>query len=1062
MVAARLAAVPTISFPPQLPVTARREDIAAAIRDHQVVVIAGETGSGKTTQIPKICLELGRGIAGTIGHTQPRRIAARSVADRLAEELGVELGTAVGFQVRFTDKVSATTLIKVMTDGILLAEIQRDPDLLRYDTIIVDEAHERSLNIDFILGYLRRLLPRRPDLKVVITSATIDSERFARHFAQRPDGRVVPCVGDDGEPAPVIEVTGRTYPVEIRYRPLTADRYEDEDDGDGGESVAETGAGAPARPSARPDVRGSSAPPDPAAEDLDQPTAICRAVDELLALGPGDVLVFCSGEREIRDATDALRDHLGTRFTHPGTTNTTPGAVEVLPLYARLSAAEQHRVFEDHRYRRVVISTNVAETSLTVPGIRYVVDTGYARISRYSVRTKVQRLPIEPISQASANQRSGRCGRVADGVAIRLYSAEDYAKRPEFTEPEILRTSLAAVILQMAALGLGRMDRFPFVEPPELRAVRDGVALLTELGAIASAAGGARNTAQATDNASQATEILSRKDEDPLANGGAEEDEDPNNPGVRLTEVGRRLAQLPIDPRLGRMLLEADRLGVVNEVMVIVSAMSVQDVRERPQERAELADASHRRFAHADSDVLALVTLWDYVCDQRDVLGSSAFRRMCRTEFLHFLRIREWQDVHGQLRQLAAAIGIKPERVNRLDGAAEPGLVRRRRIDADAVHQAVLAGLLSHIGSWDERRRDYAGARGARFVPFPGSSLARKPPAFVMATELVETSRLFGRTCARIQPEWAETLGAHLVKRTHSEPYWSSKQGAAMCHEKVLLYGVTLVADRIVPYAKVDPALAREMFIRHALVEDGWTTHHRFAARNRELRAEAEELAERVRRRDLLADDEALVDFFDERLPEHVTTARAFDAWWKDHRREEPYLLTYTLDLLAPGASGVDTSGLPTVWRQALAGSAEPLELPLTYQFTPGEEADGVTVHVPLAVLPRLRPDGFDWLVPQLVPELATATIRALPKPVRVQLVPAPDTAARAVEHLPDWQEVAPAPPGAPSFAEAFATALRQVRDVVVPPEALEGVPEKLPAHLRMTFRVIGERGQVL
>ncbi|TGO05253.1 ATP-dependent RNA helicase HrpA [Serinibacter arcticus] len=1008
---ARQAALPEITYPPQLPVTARREDIAAAIRDHQVVVIAGETGSGKTTQIPKICLELGRGITGSIGHTQPRRIAARAVADRLAEELGVELGSVVGFQVRFTDKVSATTLIKVMTDGILLAEIQRDPTLSRYDTIIVDEAHERSLNIDFILGYLRRLLPQRPDLKVVITSATIDSDRFARHFAQGPDGLVVADTrAADAEPAPVIEVTGRTFPVEIRYRPLSPDRVEDDDEG----------------------------APAVAQEDLDQPTAIARAVDELAALGPGDILVFCSGEREIRDATDALRESLGTRFTHPGATSTVPGAVEVVPLYARLSAAEQHRVFEQHPYRRVVISTNVAETSLTVPGIRYVVDTGLARISRYSNRTKVQRLPIEPVSQASANQRSGRCGRVADGVAVRLYSETDYTGRPEFTEPEILRTSLASVILQMAELGLGLMEDFPFVEPPEMRAIRDGVALLTELGAIA-------------------------VDENPLG------EPQPAAREVRLTHVGHQLAQLPIDPRLGRMLIEAQRVGCVSEVMVIVAALSVQDVRERPVDKQEQADASHRRFSDVTSDFLGLLTLWDYLGDQQSVMGSSAFRRLCRTEYLHFLRVREWQDIHGQLKQLAGAVGIHPEHADRrvrIDGEPEANVVRRRRVDSDGVHQAILAGLLSHIGSWDDRKRDYAGARGTRFVPFPGSALARKPPAFVMAAELVETSRLFARTAARIQPEWAEKLAGETVKRTHSEPYWSSKQGAAMCHEKVLLYGVTLVPDRIVPYAKVDLRLAREMFIRNALVDDAWSSHHRFVARNRELRAEAAELAERTRRLDLLADDEALVEFFDDRLPEHIATSRTFDAWWKDARRDTPYLLTYTLDLLAPGASDVDTSGLPETWTQAMPGSgasgAGSIELPLTYQFSPGQDADGVTVHIPLAVLPRVRPDGFDWLVPSLVPELATATIRALPKPVRVQLVPAPDTASAAVARLPEWADAAPAPDGAPSFHGAFARALREVRDVVVPPEAFADVADKLPAHLRITFRVVGERGAVL
>ncbi|ACQ78493.1 ATP-dependent helicase HrpA [Beutenbergia cavernae DSM 12333] len=1059
--AVRRAALPTLAFPPDLPVSARRDDIAAAIRDHQVVVVAGETGSGKTTQLPKICLELGRGITGTIGHTQPRRIAARSVAERIASECDVELGGAIGYQVRFTDHVGPTTLVKVMTDGILLSEIQRDPTLSRYDTIIVDEAHERSLNIDFILGYLRRLLPRRPDLKVIITSATIDSERFAAHFAQR-DGVVVPRIGDPGTPAPVIEVNGRTYPVEIRYRPLVPGE-EDEEPDDGAPrpphdaldldvlddadllagletddarvlaaleaatapdadpaSAAGRGRATHTAPTAtrRGTRRTPSSGPQQADEELDQPTAICRAVDELTALGPGDVLVFCSGEREIRDAADALASHLGTRYTAPGARNTAPGAVEVLPLYARLSAAEQHRVFAPHPYRRVVLATNVAETSLTVPGIHYVVDTGLARISRYSQRTKVQRLPIEPISQASANQRSGRCGRVADGVAIRLYSRGDFDRRPEFTEPEILRTSLASVVLQMAALGLGRMDAFPFVDPPDTRAIRDGVALLTELGAI-------------------------------------EEGQGDDAEDVRLTDVGRQLAQLPIDPRLGRMLVEAGRLGVVREVMVLVAALSVQDVRERPADHQQAADDKHRRFADPTSDFLTLYTLWTYLQDQQKAMGSSAFRRLCRSEFLHYLRVREWQDVHAQLRQLGKGLGLRPE--PRADDApAGVGDVRKPKVDSDAVHRALLAGLLSHLGSWDERRREYAGARGSRFVVFPGSSLARKPPAWIVAAELVETSRLFARTAARIQPEWAEQAGEHLVKRTYSGPFWSAKQGAAMCHEKVLLFGVPIVADRVVPFARVDPAAAREMFLRNALVEGEWRTHHAFVRRNAEVLDEARQIEDRARRRGLLVDDEALVDFFDERVPESVTTARAFDAWWKDARRADPDLLTYTLDLLVPTAHAVDDAGFPRTWTQG------DLTLPLTYQFTPGTDADGVTVHVPIAVLNRVRPAGFDWLVPGLLTDLVTATIRALPKQVRVQLVPAPDVAQAVVARLPDWADVAPAPDGAPSFHEAFASAVREVRDVVVPAEALEEADERLPAHLRMTFRVLGERGQEL
>ena len=964
--------MPVIRYPEELPVSARRDDIAAAIRDHQVVIVAGETGSGKTTQIPKICLELGLGVEGAIGHTQPRRIAARTVAERIAEELGVPMGTAVGYQVRFTDHVSETTLVKLMTDGILLAEIQRDPLLRRYQVIIVDEAHERSLNIDFILGYLRRLLPERPDLKVVITSATIDSERFARHF------------GSDHGPAPVIEVSGRTYPVEVRYRPLVPDIGEHEDQ--------------------------AEAPPSATREAIDQPTGIVLACDELMSEGPGDILVFCSGEREIRDATEALAEHLGPRYARPGERSTVPGAVEVLPLYARLSAAEQHRVFEPHAQRRIVLATNVAETSLTVPGIRYVVDPGTARISRYSGRTKVQRLPIEAVSQASANQRAGRCGRVADGICIRLYSERDYEGRPEFTEPEILRTSLASVILQMTALGLGDVGAFPFVDAPDSRAVRDGMQLLTELHAL-----------EVTSSARRGGDAS----------------------GNRLTDVGRKLAQLPIDPRLGRMLVEADRLGCVREVMVIVAALSVQDVRERPADAQQQADSQHRRFADPTSDFLSLLKLWDYLREQQNELSGSAFRRMCKAEFLHYLRVREWQDVHGQLRQLAKPLGM---RIRPHGGGAT---------DPDRVHQALLAGLLSHIGSYDERKRDYLGARGTRFVIFPGSGLARKPPAWVMAAELVETSRLFARTVARIQPDWVEPLAEHLVKRTYSEPHWSSKQGAAMVKEKVLLYGIPVVAERTVPYARVDAADARDLFIRHALVEGDWRTHHRFVKDNEVVRAEAEELEARSRRRDLLVDDESLVAFYDARIPAEVTGARAFDAWWKGARESTPDLLTLTLADLVPDAGDAsDPTRFPDVWRQG------DLELPLTYQFAPGDDADGVTVHIPIAVLPRLRPDGFDWLVPGLADELAVATIRAFPKPVRVQLVPAPDVAAAIQARLPAWASVAPAPEGAPSYPEAFGDAARRLREVDIPPDAWDAT--KLPPHLRMTFRVHGQRGAVL
>ncbi len=920
----RRASVPGITYPPELPVSQHRDEIRAAIRDHLVVVVAGETGSGKTTQLPKLCLELGRGVRGQIGHTQPRRLAARTVAERIAEELQTPLGGPIGYTVRFTDQASDNTLVKVMTDGILLAELQRDRDLLAYDTLIVDEAHERSLNIDFILGYLAQLLPRRPDLKVVITSATIDSQRFAAHF------------GD----APVIEVSGRTYPVEVRYRPIV----EDADDA-----------------------------------DRDQTQAICDAAEELRGEGPGDVLVFLSGEREIRDTADALR-----RMHLPDT--------EILPLYARLSAAEQHRVFEAHRGRRIVLATNVAETSLTVPGVRYVVDPGTARISRYSNRLKVQRLPIEAISQASANQRAGRCGRVADGICIRLYAEDDFLARPEFTEPEILRTNLASVILAMTALGLGDVAAFPFVDAPDHRNVRDGIALLHELGAI-----------------------------DP-----AERD-----PRKRLTPLGRKLVQVPVDPRLARMVLEADANGCAREVMVIVAALSIQDPRERPADRQQAADDAHRRFADENSDFLSYLRLWEHVQDQQQALSSSAFRRMCKVEFLHYLRIREWQDLVAQLHQVAKSMGIST--------AGSPP-------DADRVHLSLLAGLLSHIGLRDIRTRDYLGARGARFAVFPGSALARKPPSWVMAGELVETSRLWGRVVARIEPEWAERLAQHLVKRSYSEPHWERKRGAVVAYEKVTLYGVPLVAARKVAYGRIDPQLSRELFIRHALVEGDWQTHHRFFHDNRRLLAEVEDLEHRVRRRDILVDDETLFDFYDQRLPSEVVSAAHFDSWWKQARRSRPDLLTFSPEMLvSEDASRVSPGDYPDSWHLG------ELALRVSYQFEPGTDADGVTVHVPLPVLNQLSADGFDWQVPGLRLELVTALIRSLPKAVRRNFVPAPDHAAAVLRRLD---------PGAEPLLDALARELRALTGTSVSREDWQW--DRVPSHLRVTYRVEDEQGQTL
>lgn len=945
----RRLAVPAITYPAELPVAQKKDDILAAVRDHQVVIVAGETGSGKTTQIPKICLELGRGVLGSIGHTQPRRLAARTVADRIAEELGTDLGDTVGYKVRFTDRSSDDTLVKLMTDGILLAEIQHDRLLRQYDTLIIDEAHERSLNIDFLLGYVKEILPKRPDLKVIITSATIDPERFSEHFGR----------------APIVEVSGRTYPVEVRYRPVA-----DPDD-----------------PSADP--------------DRDQIQAITDAVDELGREGPGDVLVFLSGEREIRDTADALAKH----FTRQRT------ATEVLPLYARLSSAEQHRVFQPHRGRRVVLATNVAETSLTVPGIRYVVDPGTARISRYSHRLKVQRLPIEPVSQASANQRKGRCGRVAEGICIRLYSEEDFESRPEFTDPEILRTNLASVILQMTALGLGDIAAFPFVEPPDRRNVKAGVDLLHELGAI-----------------------------DP-----AEKD-----PRKRLTPLGRRLAQLPIDPRLARMVLEADRNGCVREVLIIAAALSIQDPRERPAEHQQAADERHRRFADPTSDFLAYLNLWNYLRERQKELSGSAFRRMCKNEFLHFLRIREWQDLHGQLKQVAKSLGVT------LNTADAP---------PDRVHVSLLAGLLSHIGLADTDKKDagrdgrkdgrrrgqeYLGARGAKFAVFPGSSLFKKPPRWIMSAELVETSRLWGRVNARIEPDWIEPLAQHLVKRNYSEPHWSKKQAAVMAREKVTLYGVPIVADRRVNYGSIDPALSRELFIRHALVEGDWETHHRFFHDNRALLDEVEELEHRARRRDILVDDETLFDFYDERIPEDVVSGRHFDAWWKKARRTDPDLLGFEKSMLMnETAGGVSEADYPDVWKQG------PLRLRLTYQFEPGTDADGVTVHVPLQVLNQVRPDGFEWQVPGLRTELVTELIRSLPKQLRVNFVPAPDYARKVLDRVAPRTE---------PLLDALERELTAMTSVPVAREAWD--TSRLPAHLRITFRVVDDgasgKGRVL
>ncbi|WP_232541351.1 ATP-dependent RNA helicase HrpA [Nocardia bovistercoris] len=1244
----RRAAVPRITYPEQLPVTQRRGDIAEAIAAHQVVIVAGETGSGKTTQIPKICLELGRGIRGAIGHTQPRRLAARTVAERIAEELSTELGDVIGYTVRFTDQASERTLVKLMTDGILLAEIQRDRLLRRYDTIIIDEAHERSLNIDFLLGYLKQLLPRRPDLKVIITSATIDPELFARHFAD-----------DRGEPAPIVEVSGRSYPVEVRYRPLALEvpaAAEDDDE-------------------------------DTRIVDRDPVDAIGDAVRELFAEGDGDVLVFLSGEREIRDTADALRD-----LRLPRT--------EIVPLYARLSAAEQHRVFQPHTGRRVVLATNVAETSLTVPGIRYVVDPGTARISRYSMRTKVQRLPIEEISQASARQRSGRCGRVADGIAVRLYSEDDFEARPAFTEPEILRTNLAAVILQMTALGLGDIERFPFVEPPDKRAIRDGIALLEELGALVrhidrrggSASDGAakpegvsksnsenvttssigaddaslapdtafvaaaraasnattdtasnsesgatsnaegkavsndatpsipetavssntvavtasNDTAHTTSNSSAVSEVETRSSPDTAGEKAPASRRSAPQDALTLTATGREMAQIPVDPRMSRMLVQAHRTGCLADVLIIVAALSIQDVRERPAEFQQAADTKHARFVMDGSDFLAYLRLWEYLTEQRKSLSSNQFRRMCRDEFLHYLRIREWQDLHGQLRTItrglgwstdAAALGREGDTSPRRDGdtssrrdgdtsprrdgdtsprrdgdtsprrdgdtsprrdgdtsprrdgdtsprrdgdtsprrdgdtsprrdgdtsprrdgdtsprrgdgtspqrgedtfsqsgdgnarhdgdtaggandSGQGARTRGRRgrgrapdarrsgdatprterastntpaesdgdtWDSISIHQALLAGMLSHIGVREAESREFLGARNAKFMIFPGSSLAKKPPRWVMAAELVETSRLWGRMAARVEPEWAERLAGDLVKRTYSEPHWSSKRGAARAYERVTLYGIPLVTGRAVDYGRIDPELSRELFLRHALVQGEWQTRHEFFHRNRALLDDVADLEHRARRRDILVDDEVLFEFYDRRVPADIVSVRHFDTWWRRAARTDPALLDFSKSTVVnASATGLDPTAFPDAWRQG------ELSFPLSYQFEPGQADDGVTVAIPIEQLAHVRPVGFDWLVPGMREELAAAYIKTLPKSLRRAVVPAPDFAAAALAALTPRSE---------PLRVGLARELSRLGSITVTPADLD--PAALPDHLRVTFAAVTADGSV-
>ena len=997
-----------ITYPEELPVSERRDDIMNAIRDNQVVIIAGETGSGKTTQIPKMCLELGLGEKGLIGHTQPRRLAARSVAERIAEELGQKIGETVGYQVRFTSEVGEHSAIKLMTDGILLAEIQNDKLLRRYSTLIIDEAHERSLNIDFILGYLKRILPQRPDLKVIITSATIDPERFARHFSPSyvpgrgiidenlsdEEREIAEAILPDDAP-PIIEVSGRTYPVEIRYRPLEGeeDAYLDDEEVD---------------------------------EDRDPTDAVLDAIKELSKEAPGDILIFFSGEREIRDAKDAIEAMVlkSPRLNY-----------EVLPLYARLSLAEQHRVFSPGSRPRIVLATNVAETSLTVPGIKYVIDTGTARISRYSARTKVQRLPIERISQASANQRSGRCGRVSDGIAIRLYSEEDFTSRPEFTDPEILRTNLAAVILQMIAIGVvrepGDISRFPFVQPPASRAINDGVNLLRELGAL--------------------TERTRRK-----GRGG--------NNSATLTAIGRAMAAFPVDPRLARMIIEGSRRNCAKEMMVLAAALTIQDPRERPADVRAEADAMHARFVDDTSDFSSFLLLWDYINEQQAALSSSQLRKMCHREFINYLRIREWQDLFAQLREMGRTANIHASGGRDINASAH-------EID---IHKSLLSGLLSQVGVKEEREKDskgrtrgpreYLGARGTKFAIFPGSGLFKKGPDWVLSAELVETSRLWARTNASIDPQWIEEIGKHLISVQYSEPHWSLSSGAAVAYAKGTLFGLTIYADRPVQYARVDAAAAREIFIQSALVEGQWHTQHKFYLRNQRALAEVEELEARLRRRDLRVDDSVLFAFYDARVPAHVTDVRAFDKWWKQARLEDDNFLDFNPEkLINEEASDYDDSQFPRQWVQR-TDSGE-LTLDLRYEYAPtagiggartdAAKRDGVAVQVPILFLNQLNPEPFRWQIPGLRHELVTALIKSLPKAIRRNFVPAPDVARAACTVLEEDYS-----PATDELLPSLALVLRRLRGVVVEPEAFNW--DAVPEHLKMGFQVRNARNKIL
>jgi len=913
----RREALPVPEFPAELPISERWEEIAEAIHKNQVIVLCGETGSGKSTQLPKICLALGRGVEGRIGHTQPRRIAARSLASRISQELAREPGTAVGYKVRFHDRVRPETHVKLMTDGILLAEIQRNRYLDEYDTLIIDEAHERSLNIDFLLGYLKQLLPKRPDLKLIITSATIDPQSFSRHFSD----------------APVIEVSGRTYPVEVRYRPS-----EDE-------SVGE--------------------------RDDRMQQGIVDAVDELSTVGRGDILVFLSGEREIRETAETLRKH---RLP----------ATEVLPLFARLSPQDQARIFQPHGTRRIVLATNVAETSLTVPGIHYVIDAGYARISRYSHRSKVQRLPVERISQASAEQRKGRCGRIAEGVCIRLYSEENYGERREFTEPEIQRTNLAAVILQMKQLGFGEIDNFPFVEPPDQRLISDGYRLLGEL--------------QAVDDQR------------------------------RITPLGKQLARLPVDPRIGRMLLAAAEYRCLKEVLVIAAALSVQDPRDRPSEKQQAADEIHATFAHEESDFLTFLNLWEFLEQQRRHLSRNQFHKLCRRHFLSWNRVLEWHDTQHQLRGILHEQGLKE---NQADAGYEE------------VHRALLSGLLSHVGMKEEQK-EYLGARGAHFWIHPGSHQFDKAPKWIMAAERVQTTKDWGRIVARIQPAWIEREGAHLLSRSWSEPHWQSKSGQVAAFEKLSLYGMVIVPRRRVNYGPINPAEAREIFIRSALVERDLETRAPFYRHNRELIEYVEHLEAKSRRRDILVDDEAIYAFYQERIPTGIYSAPKFEKWLRKATKKTPKLLHMSMsDVMHREAAEVAQASFPD------ALSVGGAQLPLEYHFDPGHRADGVTLAIPLALLNQVPAARCQWLVPGLLEELVVALLRGLPKQLRKSFVPIPDTAQRLLGRMR---------PSDRPLVQGLGEAVRELTGVHVPEDVWD--LEALPGHLRMRYRILDDQGE--